>query len=369
MTQIRLVNLTKHFDKVRAVEGLNIDIPSGHFAALLGPSGCGKSTTMNMISGLEAATSGDIFFDDQRINAVPPGKRGVGFVFQNYAIFTHMSVFDNLAFGLKVRGENKATIEAEVRKVARLLDIEPMLKLRATQLSVNDLQKVALGRSIITRPRIFLLDEPFSNLDAAFRAYMRTELKVIQREIGQTMIYVTHDQIEAMSMADHIAVMNEGRLQQYGSPDDVYLRPANMFVARFIGSPSMNFIAGRYQVEDGAGYLHRPGDGLRLKLDDRLCRQIEAASIQDVVLGIRPEHIEVAVDASENDPLTVKATIYATEPLGAKTVMHSEVAGQIVQVLIKSTARARVGEPRCLRFAPGRVYVFDAASQAALAQV
>ncbi len=366
MTHIRLENVTKQFDKVTAVKNLSLEIPSGHFAALLGPSGCGKSTTMNMISGLEAPTAGSIYFDGDRINNMPPGKRGVGFVFQNYAIFTHMNVFDNLAFGLRVRKLPRSQIEADVRRIAQMLGIESMLHMKATQLSVNDLQKVALGRTIVVRPRIFLLDEPFSNLDAAFRAYMRTELKVIQREIGQTMVYVTHDQIEAMSMADHIAVMSAGELQQYGSPDDVYLRPANLFVARFIGSPSMNFIRGRY-VSDGGQPCLQSADGASIQLDNHLRQRLERAPSPNVVLGIRPEHIDLAPAEAAPAPLKLPVKIYATEPLGAKTVLHSQFGSQIVQVLVKPGTAARVGQTHAISLQPHRVYLFDAATEKALA--
>ncbi|HEY8475311.1 MAG TPA: ABC transporter ATP-binding protein, partial [Chloroflexota bacterium] len=242
MARILLDNLRKEFGKVVAVERLSLDVGDGQFVALLGPSGCGKTTTMNMIAGLERPTSGTIYFDDRPMNDVPPGKRNVGFVFQNYAIFTHMTVYDNLAFGLKIRHVPPAEIRKEVLKVAELLQLTDQLHQNAGRLSVNDMQKVAIGRTMIIRPSIFLLDEPFSNLDAAFRAYMRGELKRLQREIGQTMIYVTHDQVEAMSMADKIAVMDFGVLQQYGTPDEVYYKPVNMFVANFIGSPNMNFL-------------------------------------------------------------------------------------------------------------------------------
>ena len=363
MTTIRLERLTKQFGSVTAVRDLTLEIPSGHFAALLGPSGCGKSTTMNMISGLETPTEGDLFFDDDRINDVPPGQRGVGFVFQNYAIFTHMSVYDNLAFGLKMRKQNKASIDAEVQKVARLLHIEPFLRMPTTRLSVNDLQKVALGRSIIVRPRIFLLDEPFSNLDAAFRAYMRTELKLIQRDIGQTMIYVTHDQIEAMSMADHIAVMSRAQLQQYGSPDDVYLRPANLFVARFIGSPSMNLISGRFCVEGDTGYVELKS-GTRIRLDAGTRGRIERSGAGDIVLGMRPEHLHTS--AEDDAPLTLSTTVYAVEPLGAKTVIHCEFDAHMLQTLVKSSARMQIGDRRSLSIAPGRLYLFDAATEKAI---
>lgn len=365
MSQIRLLNVTKQFGaQVTAVKDLSLEIPNGHFAALLGPSGCGKTTTMNMISGLEKPSQGDIFFNEDRVNDVPPGQRNVGFVFQNYAIFTHMSVFDNIAFGLKVRKESPAVIKAEVAQVAKLLGIENMLNLPVSRLSVNDLQKVALGRSIIIKPRIFLLDEPFSNLDAAFRAYMRTELKVIQRDLGQTMIYVTHDQVEAMSMADYIAIMHYGSLQQYGSPDDVYLRPKNMFVAKFIGSPSMNFIQGHYEVANGQSYL-MSNDGVRILLDDRSRRRIESARSREVVLGIRPEHLDFSDDAAT--ALTLPVKVYANEPLGAKTVVHTQLGGQIIQAMVKSGLKPKIGESHSLRMKPDRVYLFDTTTETALA--
>ena len=221
---------------------LDLEIEDGSFVALLGPSGCGKSTTMNMLSGLLEPTRGEMLFDGKVVNKLKPGDRNIGFVFQNYAIFTHMSAFDNIAFGLRVRKRPANEIDQEVREVAQLLGIEEVLDRRTIDLSVNDLQKVAIGRSMITKPGIFLLDEPFSNLDAGFRSYMRAELKKLQRELEQTMIYVTHDQVEAMSMAERIAIMDRGRLQQYGTPDEVYNQPANRFVAGFVGSTMMNFL-------------------------------------------------------------------------------------------------------------------------------
>ena len=243
MAEIQIQNVTRTFGRFTAVDDLDLVIEDGTFVALLGPSGCGKSTTMNMLSGLLEPTRGDILFDGEVVNKLKPGDRNIGFVFQNYAIFTHMSAFDNIAFGLKVR--KRPGREDPSRRCTRsreLLGIEEMLDRRTTELSVNDLQKVAIGRSMITKPGIFLLDEPFSNLDAGFRSYMRAELKKLQRELSQTMIYVTHDQVEAMSMAEKIAIMDRGQLQQYGSPDEVYNYPANRFVAGFVGSTTMNFV-------------------------------------------------------------------------------------------------------------------------------
>lgn len=363
MSQIRLENLSKRFSPdVLAVDDMNLEIPDGGFAAFLGPSGCGKTTTMNMIAGLETPTKGTIYFNDKVINDVPPGQRNVGFVFQNYAIFTHMSVYDNLSFGLRVQKMPKSDIEQEVKKVAKTLELGDHLSKRAASLSVNDMQKVALGRVIVTNPRIFLLDEPFSNLDATFRAYMRTELKVIQREIGQTMVYVTHDQIEAMSMADYIAIMYEGRLQQYGTPDDVYLRPVNLFVARFIGSPGMNFISGEYVVDNGSAALITD-DSLSIELDDRTRHMAEQSSSKRIVLGVRPEHLEVVDDGNAKQPLHLITKLFAIEPLGSKTILHGRVGEQIIQAQVKPTYRAMVGQEPTLRTKPDRSYIFDGATE------
>lgn len=358
MASIRLERLRKEFGDVVAVEGLDLEIADGDFAALLGPSGCGKTTTMNMIAGLESPTSGNVFFDGRRMNDVPSGKRGVGFVFQNYAIFTHMSVYENLGFGLKVRGCPEVELRREVGKVAELLQITSMLDMNAGRLSVNDMQKVALGRSMITNPRIFLLDEPFSNLDAAFRAYMRGELKRIQREVKQTMIYVTHDQIEAMSMADKIAVMYCGQLYQWGTPDEVYNQPVNSFVARFIGSPNMNFVPCTYQVENGQGFLAQKGGDGRVPVDDRRRQLLERrTSGTDLILGIRPEHMHVYPQPA---PATLwRGIAYAMEPLGPKTVVHVQVGRDMMQVIAPADYRPRVSEPQWLAFDLEYMHIFD----------
>jgi multiple sugar transport system ATP-binding protein len=313
-------------------------VPHGSFTALLGPSGCGKTTTMNMISGLERPTSGEIYFDERPVSGVAPGRRSVGFVFQNYAIFTHMSVYDNLAFGLRVRRSRppKSALDAEVRKVAAVVGLESALEKKAGRLSVNDMQKVALGRSMIVQPAIFLLDEPFSNLDAAFRAYMRAELKRIQSEVGQTMVYVTHDQVEAMSMADQIAVMNLGVLQQFGTPQEIYNSPANRFVAGFVGSTQMNFL---------------PAQEIPIELP------AQARTGRSVTVGIRPENLSlVAPDSAE---ATLKAKVNLVEPLGAKDVVHLTIDHQDVRVIATPGMRPRIGDQVGIVFDRQRLHVFD----------
>ena len=250
MSSIELVGLTKRFGDLIAVNELDLKIDDKEFVAILGPSGCGKTTTMNMIAGIEQPTGGQIRFDGVEVQNVSARRRGVGFVFQNYAIFTHMSVYKNLSFGLEVTGVPADEIGRKVADMAELVRLSDQLEWSASRLNVNEMQRLALGRSAIMGPQIFLLDEPLSNLDAAFRAKMRTELKHLQHQLQQTMVYVTHDQLEAMSLADHIAIMDLGILQQYGTPLEVYNEPANLFVANFMGSPSMNLLPCRI-TEDG----------------------------------------------------------------------------------------------------------------------
>jgi multiple sugar transport system ATP-binding protein len=337
MAEIHLENLTKEFGSLVAVRDLDLILQDGSFVALLGPSGCGKTTTMNMISGLESPTRGEIYFDGQPVSRIEPGRRNVGFVFQNYAIFTHMRVYDNLAFGLRVRKPkpSKDEIDREVRRVAEIVGVSGILNRKAGRLSVNDMQKVALGRSMIVNPAIFLLDEPFSNLDAAFRAYMRAELKRIQHEIGQTMVYVTHDQVEAMGMADRIAVMNLGVVQQFGTPEEIYDAPTNLFVAGFVGSTQMNLIpAERVPIE-----LPKSPNGGKL------------------TLGIRPESVQIS--ASDAPEATLRGKVRLVEPLGPKDVVHLEVDELSVRAIGTPGRRPTVGENVGLVFDRNRIHFFD----------
>jgi multiple sugar transport system ATP-binding protein len=361
MAEIRLESLTKHFGDLRAVQDLDLVADHGSFIALLGPSGCGKTTTMNMISGLEKPTSGEILFDGQPIKHLEPGQRNVGFVFQNYAIFTHMTVYENLAFGLRVKKPRpaKAEIDRDVRKVAETVGLGGALTRRAARLSVNDLQKVALGRSMIVEPSIFLLDEPFSNLDAAFRAYMRAELKRIQHEVGQTMVYVTHDQVEAMSMADRIAVMDLGVLQQYGTPDELYNRPANRFVANFIGSVLNNFLPAVYDsAGDAATVRVAVGDGKAIDVSDRKAAiEGKLQGGDRLTLSVRPERVRLI--APDSDEALIRAKIVLVEPLGQKDVIHMAADGTDIRSVLRPDDRPTIGDSVGLAFEPDSFHLFD----------
>ena len=317
MTAIRLENLEKSFGSFQALKTMDLHIHDGEFMALLGPSGCGKSTTMNMIAGMERPSAGRILFDGKDMLAVPMGQRGVGFVFQNYAIFTHMTVYDNLAYGLKVRGVARAEIDKRVKAIAEFLQLTALLDQPSAKLSVNILQRLAIGRSAIVEPAIFLLDEPLSNVDAAFRAVMRTELKHLQRQFKQTMVYVTHDQLEAMTMADRIAVMDHGVLQQVGTPLEVYDHPANLFVAGFIGSPGMNLLKGKIENDAGSYRVNLGALGKSAPLPQALSRAVEESGTSNVVYGFRPE--QVMMDEAGGG---LQLPVLFVERIGARTNVH-----------------------------------------------
>ena len=362
MSSIELTNLTKRFGDLVAVKDLDLDIKDKEFVALLGPSGCGKTTTMNMIAGIEAPSGGGVGFDGRDITRTPMGKRGVGFVFQNYAIFIHMTVYKNLAFGLEVGGGTpRAEIDRQVADMAKLMRLTRQINWPAERLSVNELQRLAIGRSAIIKPNIFLLDEPLSNLDAAFRAEMRTELKHLQHELRQTMVYVTHDQLEAMSMADRIAVMDLGVLQQYGTPIDVYNQPANSFVARFIGSPSMNLLHCRVVGENGATKLDFGEAGsLTPNGDDPLAESCQRARQDHVLFGVRPEDVRLELASGDAaDGLSMKVTF--VERIGPRAIIHLDAPGHDVKAVGGNQFAARIGDTMRVS-SGGLTHLFDADS-------
>ena len=323
MTRIRLENLTKRFGKENAVSTLNLDIHDGEFLVLVGPSGCGKSTTLRMIAGLETPTSGSIIFDDRVVTHLPPRERNIGMVFQSYALYPHMTIRENLAFGLRLKGMDRRTIIEKVKETADILGLTEHLDKKPAQLSGGQRQRVALGRAIIRNPSCFLFDEPLSNLDAKLRVQMRAEIQRIQKRTGITSIYVTHDQVEAMSMANRIAIMSKGIIQQVGSPTEVYLRPDNKFVASFIGSPEMNIMEGTLIEKDGK-VIVETSIGTR-EINDKLF-DVKDRVGKKVYLGMRPEHLEI----SEAGTFTVRPDVI--EPLGSDTFLYADTPNGLLAI-------------------------------------
>ena len=364
MAGVRLGDVWKEFGEVVAVKDMSLEIKDGEFMILLGPSGCGKTTTLRMIAGLEEPTRGRIYIGDKLVADpekgvfIPPKDRDIAMVFQSYALYPHMTVYDNIAFPLKLRKVPKQEIDQRVREVAELLGLMELLKRKPRELSGGQRQRVALGRAIVRKPQVFLMDEPLSNLDAKLRVKMRAELKKLQRQLGVTTIYVTHDQVEAMTMGDRIAVINAGVLQQVGSPDEVYDKPANMFVAGFIGSPPMNFLNATI-TEDGFVDFGE----FRLKL---LPDQFEVLGEmgyvgREVVFGIRPEDVYDAVFAQVKVPgeNMVRAMVEIVENLGSEKIVHLRVGGVAFLGAFRSESRVREGQEVDVVFDMKKIHIFD----------
>jgi multiple sugar transport system ATP-binding protein len=361
--EVRLEGIEKVFARgVVAVRALNLQIPSGEFVTLVGPSGCGKTTTLRMIAGLERPTAGHIYFGGTRVTDLEPGDRNVAMVFQNYALYPHMNVYRNLAYGLRVRRTDPAEIDRRVREVARVLEIDPYLLRKPRELSGGQRQRVALGRAMVRKPALFLMDEPLSNLDAKLRVTMRAELKRLHLELKTTMVYVTHDQLEAMTMSDRVAVMHEGLLQQYDTPGNLYTAPVNRFVAGFIGSPPMNFLSAA--VERGA-------QGLRLRVEDSiLLLDTEQRDLLErhpeqrrVTLGIRPEHLRFEAAGT---PGTIPARVFVVEPVGPETYVDLLVNGVRLIARVDPETPVRVDEVMGLALETRRIHLFDPDSRQAL---
>jgi multiple sugar transport system ATP-binding protein len=319
-------------DGHRAIEDFSLEIADGEFMVFVGPSGCGKTTALRMVAGLEEITEGEILIDGRRINEIEPRKRDIAMVFQNYALYPHMTVFDNIAFPLRSRGLPKSEIRERVDKTATLLGLREMLKRRPKTLSGGQRQRVAMGRAIVRQPQVFLMDEPLSNLDAKLRAQMRAEISTLQRELGSTTIYVTHDQVEAMTMGTRIAVMRKGVLQQQGSPHELYNRPANLFVASFIGSPSMNLFQARIDVHDGRLACLVGSGNHPLPLPDEVAAEHKSLAEyngRQVAVGIRPDYLDHADPANGSLP-ALEGQVVLAEMLGAEQLIHLEVDAQPV---------------------------------------
>jgi len=355
VARIRCEGVSKSYGAVTAVSRLTLDIADREFMVFLGPSGCGKTTTLNVIAGLEQISEGDIWFDDRRVTLVPPHRREIAMVFQSYALYPQKTVFENIAFGLRLRGASKAEIAAKVTAAAEELEITHLLTRRPHQLSGGQRQRVALGRALVRHPTAFLMDEPLSNLDAALRVSMRTLIKKLHRSMGTTFIYVTHDQAEAMTLADRITVMHNGVVQQVDTPDGIYNRPVNRFVAGFLGSPQMNFIDGEV-ADEGAAFVH---GALRVKLDARTSGQ----GGRKVVLGVRPEDVEVASAA----PGDLAGQVVLVSPLGSEQHVNVQVADVELIVRAPKEARLAIGDRIGLTVDPRRLHLFDLASDQTLA--
>ena len=329
MAKVSFRNVWKKYGNVSAVKDLNIECPDGSFLSILGPSGCGKSSTMRMVAGLEHITSGEILFDDKPINTLAPKDRDVAMVFENYALYPHKSVFDNMANPLKLRNQDAAVIKERVMAAAKLLEIHELLDRRPQELSGGQKQRVAIGRAIVREPNLFLFDEPIAHLDAKLRAHMRGEIKHLQRTLGTTMIYVTHDQLEAMSMADTIAVMHDGELQQLGSPREVYNKPVNAWVAGFVGEPAMNFVD--VALEDKGGKTHFTHQNFSIAVTGQQQQLIAAGSRPKALrMGVRPDAMAISMSKPAGDHIMGK--IFLTELLGGDMIVDVDLEDSRIRV-------------------------------------
>ena len=367
MARVLLRNVTKRFKNVVAVEDLTLEVEDKEFLVLVGPSGCGKTTALRCLAGLEEATKGDIHIGDRLVNDVSPKDRDIAMVFQNYALYPHMNVYDNMAFGLKLRKYPRAEIERRVKQAAEMLGMLALLDRKPRQLSGGQRQRVALGRAIVREPKVFLMDEPLSNLDAKLRVQTRAELIRLHRRLGITTIYVTHDQVEAMTMGDRIAVLNEGRLQQVDAPLALFNHPANLFVAGFIGSPAMNFIPGALEERDGRVYFE--AEPLRLRLAESHAAQMRARAGQRVIFGVRPEDIhdrrldpEVVVEG-EN---TATVMVDVTEPMGSTVHAYVAAGSHSLTADLKAETSARDGQPLEVAFEMSKTHLFEPETELAL---
>jgi multiple sugar transport system ATP-binding protein len=347
MAAVTLAGVRKSFGSTEVVHGVDVAIADGEFCVLVGPSGCGKSTLLRMIAGLEEISGGEIRIGSRVVNRVPPKERDIAMVFQNYALYPHMTVQDNMAFSLKLAGRPAAEVRQRVAEAAQILGLTEYLARYPRQLSGGQRQRVAMGRAIVRKPQVFLFDEPLSNLDAKLRVAMRTEIKALHLRLTTTSVYVTHDQIEAMTMADRIVVMNGGKVEQIGSPLELYDNPANLFVAGFIGSPAMNILRGK---ANGAGI--GIGQGIILPAHGRI------DSGREVLVGVRPEHFAVSADG-------VPALVVVVEPTGADTQIFCRLAGNEVTAVVRERHEFHPGE--AIRLTPRLIYLFDPSSGARLA--
>src|SRR6266540_1667368 len=351
--RVRLEKLTKRFGTVVAVDELDLEIASGEFVALLGPSGCGKTTTLLMVAGIYRPSEGAIIFGDRRVEQLMPKERGIGMVFQSYALYPHMTVAENIGFPLEVRGAvGKQEREQRVREAAARVEVDELLERRPAQLSGGQQQRVALARALVKRPDILLLDEPLSNLDARLRHDMRGEIKRLQKEIGITSIFVTHDQLEALTMADRVAVMRNGKLQAYATPAELYARPNNHFVAEFIGTPPMNFFPAELGARNGTTVARAEG------IEIELAAAPGGEATRQATVGVRPEHLAIVAPGQGN----ANGELFVLEPMGREQIVDVQVGGRRLRVIAPPGFTGRIGDRVGLRVPPERLHLFDPTS-------
>lgn len=350
MAEVHLRQVKKSYGELQVIHGVDIDIADGEFIVIVGPSGCGKSTLLRMIAGLEQISGGEIIIGGRVVNKLEPKDRDIAMVFQNYALYPHMSVYENMAYGLKIRGMSKSEIEQRVQRAAGILQLGPLLQRKPRQLSGGQRQRVAMGRAIVREPAVFLFDEPLSNLDAKLRVQMRLEIRKLHKELGVTSIYVTHDQVEAMTLADRLIVMNAGIAEQIGTPQDVYTRPASTYVAGFIGSPAMNFIPVKAA---GGGAIELPS-GEHLALPEATMRALGGRAL---TLGIRPEHVHLTPNGGSD---CIHMTVDVVEDLGADALAHGHIGTTDFVVRLPGQAAPKAGARIALRPDSGQLHLFDA---------
>jgi len=364
MAQVVLKDVNKTFPGgVQAVADVSLEIKDKEFLVLVGPSGCGKSTTLRLVAGLEEITSGEVYIGDQLVNDIPPKNRDIAMVFQNYALYPHMTVYKNMAFGLKLRKYPKAQIEERVKEAAQILGIEDLLDRKPKALSGGQRQRVAVGRAIVRHPKVFLFDEPLSNLDAKLRVQMRGEISKLHTRLQATMIYVTHDQTEAMTMGERIVVMKDGFVQQVADPLTLYNHPVNRFVAGFIGTPPMNFLEGMIVGQDGGLVFKK--EGIMLAIPDSFKDRVNSQINKQVVLGIRPEHFIPVTEGSSCDA-RLRATVEIVEPMGAEIYLYLTTHGNTIQVRVDPMVRVDVNDEIELALDMNKAHFFDYDTEKAL---
>ena len=357
MAEVKIEGVKKYFGDVKALNGIDLTIEDGKFVVLLGPSGCGKTTLLRCMSGLETLTEGKIFFGEKDVSNHAPKSRNVSMVFQSYAVWPHMKVYDNIAYPMKIKKFDKQEIKKRVMDTAKLLGISELVDRYPVQLSGGQRQRVAVARAIVLEPAVLMMDEPLSNLDALLRVLMRSELKKLQERLGTTTVYVTHDQVEAMTMGDLIAVMKDGVIQQYGKPEDIYHKPSNKFIAGFIGSPQMNFIDVEVKKNDS---MHLLAPGIDVECTPEMSEKITRGGFSKLIMGIRPENIHHVAD---KNAIPIKGTVYFSERLGAETIVHLKAGDMRIISRIAGDEVFEEDTPMNMYVPPSKIHLFDPESE------